>query len=125
MTMTHGESAAAAHNVESFVYRQQNPFNPEQFDTWLSEWNGDIIRMKGFAWVSTRPETVLGVSQAGSAVQAGPIGEWGQDDPATRLVVIGQQLDMNQITAELDDCVIDNLDERAQKSQDDPFPRES
>jgi Putative GTPases (G3E family) len=121
----HGESAAAAHNVESFVYRQQNPFNPEQFDTWLSEWNGDIIRMKGFAWVSTRPETVLGVSQAGSAVQAGPIGEWGQDDPATRLVVIGQQLDMNQITAELDDCVIDNLDERAQKSQDDPFPRES
>ena len=124
-THDHGESAAAAHNVESFVYRQQKPFNPEQFDFWLSEWNGDIIRMKGFAWISTRPETVLGVSQAGSAVQAGPIGEWGQDDPATRLVIIGQHLDITQITADLDDCVADDPNKHSQKSQDDPFPRES
>lgn len=121
----HAESAAAAHNVESFVYRQQNPFNPEQFDAWLSDWNGNIVRLKGFAWVTTRPETVLGVSQAGSAVQAGPIGEWGQDDPATRIVIIGQQLDMDQITAELNSCVVDNPDKHSQKPQDDPFPRES
>jgi G3E family GTPase len=121
----HGsEGAAAAHGVESFVYRRERPFDPSLFDDWLDEWSGDIVRLKGFAWVTSRPETVLGVSQAGPAVQAGPIGEWGDDDPATRLVVIGRGLDADAIAAALDSCL--SVESDGSKSADaDPFPRES
>jgi G3E family GTPase len=120
----HEQSAAAAHGVESFVYRRDRPFHPERFDAWLDDWEGDVVRAKGFAWVASRPETVLGVSQAGPAVQAGPIGQWGDDEPSTRLVVIGRDLDADAITSSLDDCLADES-EREASFPDDPFPRES
>jgi G3E family GTPase len=119
-----GRPAAAAHGVGSFVYRREQPFHPARFDAWLDEWDGDIVRMKGFAWVASRPEAVIGVSQAGPAAQAGPIGEWGADDPQTRLVVIGRNLDSEAITARLDDCLADDA-EREASYPDDPLPRES
>ena len=121
----HGDQpAAAAHGVDSFVYRRERPFHPERFDAWLDEWEGDIVRMKGFAWVASRPEAVLGVSQAGPAVQAGPIGEWGDDDPGTRLVLIGRNPDIDAISMALDDCLAD-ASEREASYPTDPFPRES
>lgn len=119
----HEHAAADEHGVGSFVYRRQRPFDPERFDDWLDEWEGDVIRAKGFVWVASRPETVLGVSQAGPAVRAGPIGEWGEDDPATRLVFIGRDLDESRITETLDDC-LDTGAERALSPDSDPFPRE-
>ncbi|EMA27810.1 CobW family GTP-binding protein [Haloarcula japonica] len=118
-----GVSAAAAHGVESFIYRRDTPFHPGRFDDWLDDWDGDIVRAKGFAWVASRPQTVLGMSQAGPSVQAGPIGEWGDDDPSTRLVFIGQEMDEDAIVAELDSCLITD-DERNQTFDSDPFPRE-
>jgi G3E family GTPase len=121
----HGDRpAAAAHGVESFVYRRERPFDAERFDAWLDDWEGDVVRLKGFAWVASRPETVLGVSQAGPAVRAGPIGEWGADEPATRLVSIGRHLDADAITAALDDCLADEPAE-AGGAETDPFPRET
>ena len=121
----HGDQpAAAAHGVDSFVYRREQPFHPERFDDWLDAWDGDIVRMKGFTWIASRPEAVLGVSQAGPAVQAGPIGEWGDDDPQTRLVIIGRYLDEEAITAALDDCLASEA-ERSASYPSDPFPRES
>ncbi|WP_254274272.1 CobW family GTP-binding protein [Haloarcula marina] len=119
-----GQSAAEAHGVESFVYRRERPFHPERFDAFLDDWDGRVVRAKGFAWVASRPETVLGVSQAGPAVQAGPIGEWGDDDPATRLVFIGQGMDEAALTARLDDCLAAD-EERNAAYESDPFPRES
>jgi len=119
----HGDRpAAAAHGVGSFVYRRERPFDPDLLDEWLDAWEGDVVRLKGFAWVTSRPETVLGVSQAGPAVQAGPIGEWGADDPATRLVVIGRDLDEDAVTAELDACLAGDGD--PPPADEDPFPRE-
>ncbi|MFB6127474.1 MAG: GTP-binding protein [Halolamina sp.] len=117
-------SAAAAHGVESFVFRAQRPFDPERFDAWLDDWNGDVVRLKGFAWVASRPETVVGVSQAGPAVQAGPIGEWGTDEPATRLVVIGDDADENSIRGSLEACLTDP-EASPMSPEEDPFPRES
>ncbi|AZH25354.1 CobW family GTP-binding protein [Haloplanus aerogenes] len=114
--------AAVAHGVESFVYRRERPFHPKRFDDWLDEWEGDIVRLKGFAWVTSRPATVLGVSQAGPAVQAGPLGEWGDDTPGTRLVIIGRNLDTDAITAALDSCLADES-EREVSADADPFPR--
>ncbi|NHN49135.1 GTP-binding protein [Halostella sp. JP-L12] len=121
----HGDaSAAEAHGVESFVYRAARPFHPERFDAWLDDWRGDVIRAKGFAWLASRPDEVVGVSQAGPAVQAGPIGEWGDDDPATRLVFIGREVDETAITAELDDCLVTE-DAGSWARSDDAFPRGS
>jgi len=116
-------SAAAAHGVESFTYRRDAPFHPGRFDDWLDDWDGTIVRAKGFAWVASRPETVLGVSQAGPSVQAGPIGEWGDDDPSTRLVFIGQGMDQDVIVTGLDGCLATD-EERAQTYDGDPFPRD-
>ena len=124
-THDHGDtSAAEAHGVESFVYRATRPFHPVRFDAWLDDWRGDVIRAKGFARLASRPNEVVGVSQAGPAVQAGPIGEWGDDDPATRLVLIGRDVDEAAITAELDECLAAE-DERSWEPSDDPFPRGS
>lgn len=74
--------------------------------------------------MASRPETVLGVSQAGPSIQAGPIGEWGDDDPATRLVFIGSDLDEETVTDELDDCLAAS-DEQTEAYATDPFPRGS
>jgi G3E family GTPase len=121
----HGDRpAAAAHGVESFVYRSERPFDAAAFDAWLDDWDGDVVRLKGFAWVTSRPDTVLGVSQAGPAVQAGPIGEWGDDDPATRLVIIGRHLDVEAVTASLDALTRDPSS-LADGATTDPFPRET
>jgi len=120
-----GQTRAEAHGVDSFVYRRERPFHPGRFDAWLDRWDGDIVRLKGFTWLANRPETVVGVSQAGPAVQAGPIGEW-DDSPATRLVVIGQGMDVEGITAALDGCLAtDSEREDPPATASDPFPRES
>lgn len=119
------ESRADIHGVNSFVYRRERPFHPDRFDAWLDEWDGDIVRLKGFAWLANRPETVLGVSQAGPAVQAGPIGEW-DGSPATRLVVIGRDIDADAVAAALDDCLATESErETPPPVASDPFPRES
>ena len=117
----HDEPAAAAHGVESVVYERTRPFDPAALDAWLDDWDGDIVRAKGFMYVASRPGTVVGLSQAGPSVRAGPIGEWGEDDPATRLVFIGRGLDVDRLAAELDDCLTDGP---AGSAEADPFPRE-
>jgi len=99
----HAEGAAAAHGVDSFVYRSPEALDPEPFADWLDDWDGAIVRAKGVANVAGTDE-VIGVSQAGPSVQAGPIGEWGpEDDRRTRLVFIGSEMEESRIRRELDD----------------------
>ncbi|WP_336328096.1 CobW family GTP-binding protein [Halovenus sp. HT40] len=123
----HSESAAERHGVESTIYRASRPFDPVSFADWLDEWEGNVVRAKGFTWVTSRPEEVLGVSQAGPSVQAGPIGEWGEDEPLTKLVFIGRDLDTDRLRTELDECLApEGWDaETALSSREDPFPREN
>ena len=102
----HAEGAAAAHGVDSFVYRSADPFDPESLAAWLTEWDGGIIRAKGVAHVAGTDD-VIGVSQAGPSVQAGPIGEWGpEDDRRTRLVFIGSEMDEARLRRKLDDLAV-------------------
>ncbi|EMA64977.1 CobW family GTP-binding protein [Halorubrum kocurii] len=99
----HAEGAAAAHGVDSFVYRSADALDPEPFAAWLDDWDGAVVRAKGVANVAGTDE-VIGVSQAGPSVQAGPIGEWSPDgDRRTRLVFIGSEMDEARIRGELDD----------------------
>jgi len=109
----HVEGAAAAHGVDSFVYRSADALDPEPFADWLDDWDGAIVRAKGVANVAGTDE-VIGVSQAGPSVQAGPIGEWGEtDDRRTRLVFIGSEMDEAKIRGELDDLVTTDADREA------------
>ena len=94
-----GESAAAVHGVASFVYRESRPFHPVRFDAWLDNWSGDVIRAKGFFHVAGRENAVMGLSRAGRSVQAGSIGEWGEDDSETKLVFIGTDMDEKAMMA--------------------------
>ncbi|MFC6770216.1 GTP-binding protein, partial [Halorubrum pallidum] len=56
-------------------------------------------------------DEVIGVSQAGPSVQAGPIGEWSPDDDRrTRLVFIGSEMDEVRIRGELDDLAAADAD---------------
>ncbi|WP_128903692.1 CobW family GTP-binding protein [Halorubrum amylolyticum] len=115
----HAEGAAAAHGVDSFVYRSADALDPESFADWLDDWDGAIVRAKGVANVAGTDE-VIGVSQAGPSVQAGPIGEWGPDDDRrTRLVFIGSEMDEARIRGELDALAASDAD---QASAADAFP---
>jgi G3E family GTPase len=117
----HGESAAEAHGVSSFVYRESRPFHPERFDAWLDEWSGDVIRAKGFFYLAGRQEAVMGLSRAGRSVQAGPLGEWGEETPETKLVFIGTDMDEDEMIEALEDCLATD-EEINSKSIADPFP---
>ncbi len=117
----HEQSAAELHGVSSFVFRSADPFNPHQLAAWLDTWEGSIIRAKGVCHVAGRDE-VIGLSQAGPSVQAGPIGEWGPDeDRRTQLVFIGRDIDKDRIRSELDDCLVEDEYEPADREAD-PFP---
>ncbi|WP_096395542.1 GTP-binding protein [Halorubrum trapanicum] len=121
----HAEGAAAAHGVDSFVYRSADALDPEPFADWLDDWDGAIVRAKGVANVAGTDE-VIGVSQAGPSVQAGPIGEWEPDDDRrTRLVFIGSEMDEARIRGELDGLTTADADGEtaaAEEAAADAFP---
>ena len=83
------------------------------------------MRAKGVANVAGTDE-VIGVSQAGPSVQAGPIGEWGPDDDRrTRLVFIGSEMDEGKIRGELDALATAGADEKTatvEETAADAFP---
>ena len=107
--------------MSSFVYRESRPFHPERFDAWLDEWSGDVIRAKGFFYLAGRQEAVMGLSRAGRSVQAGPLGEWGEETPETKLVFIGTDIDEDEMIEALEYCLATD-EEINSKSIADPFP---
>jgi len=116
-----GGSAAETHGVTSFVYRESRPFHPERFEEWIEEWAGDVIRAKGFFHIAGREEAVMGLSRAGQSVQAGPIGQWGEESPETKLVFIGTGMDEEAMLAELEGCLATEA-ELDSGTFADPFP---
>ncbi|QCJ48334.1 GTP-binding protein [Haloprofundus sp. MHR1] len=118
-----GLTAAEAHGVSSFVYADETAFHPQRFAAWLRDWDGSIVRAKGFFLLAGREESVMGLSQAGPSVQAGPIGDWDDaDTPRTRLVFIGSEMDETRLRTELDDCLVDERERAEPAARDDPFP---
>jgi len=69
---------------------------------------------------------VIGVSQAGPSVRAGPIGEWRPDDDRrTQLVFIGREMNEERIREDLEACVIDGDETELNDGTEaaaDPFP---
>ena len=139
------------YGITSFVYRARDPFAPAKIHAFFNEeWPG-IVRAKGFFWLSSRPDFVGEVSQAGAFVRHQGIGRWwaaipknhwpdGEDfetmikrqwnkdygDRRQEIVFIGlkDQIDEAAIRKRLDDCLVKNYlmaPELCQNLQD-PFP---
>ena len=141
------------YGIASFTYRARRPFSPAKFHQFLhnTEKYGKLIRSKGYFWLATRPEFAGQWSQAGGIARYGfagmfwksvPKDNWPDDeeylqsiaekwvepfgDMRQELVFIGQNLDQQGITQELDQCLLDEQELLAGKAYwqtlEDPFP---
>lgn len=139
------------YGIVSFVYRAREPFNPEKIHAFLNEEWAGVVRAKGFFWISTRPDFVGEVSQAGAIVRHQGVGRWwaaipkqqwpdGPDfeenirvnwnneygDRRQEIVFIGlkDQLDEAAIREKLDACLVKGYIQMPELSQNfkDPFP---
>lgn len=141
------------YGIGSFVYRARRPFHPQRFYEVLhGDWcGGNLLRSKGFFWLATRPQFAGQWSQAGGIAHYGfagmfwkavPDDSWPTDpdylksidevweepfgDMRQELVFIGQNLDQEAITHQLDACLLDDEEMIAGvplwKRMADPFP---
>ncbi len=139
------------YGIVSFVYRARAPFDPEKIHQFFNqEWPG-VIRAKGFFWLSSRPDFVGEVSQAGAFVRHQGIGRWWAAVPKDRwpdgnefdnmmkqnwtkdygdrrqeIVFIGlkDQMKKRDIMEKLDKCLVEKYLSAPElyKKQSDPFP---
>jgi G3E family GTPase len=139
------------YGIISFVYRAREPFAPAKiYEFFNDEWAG-VVRAKGFFWLSTRPDYVGEVSQAGAFVRNQGIGRWwaaipknqwpvGEEfeevlrnywtpdygDRRQEIVFIGLkgEMDETEIRNRLDECLVKNYLNAPELCQNlkDPFP---
>ncbi|GAB3057056.1 GTP-binding protein [Salinicoccus sesuvii] len=136
------------YGISSFVYRRTLPFHPKRFDDFLHTMPDDIVRAKGLAWLASRNDFAIMVSQAGKSVGIEPVSYWvaamsvenrrqileqNQEISATwdikhgdrrnELVFIGIEIDEKEITEALDACLLtaDELDSDW-TALEDPYP---
>ena len=121
------------YGIASTAYRARRPFHPERFFTFIDRpWpNGRLLRSKGFFWLASKPEEAGSWSQAGGLMRYGfagrwwrfvPKHQWPQDENSSatimknwlaatgdcrqELVFIGQNMDFDQLTEELNACLL-------------------
>ncbi|MCY4207370.1 MAG: zinc metallochaperone GTPase ZigA [Roseovarius sp.] len=139
------------YGITSFVYRAREPFDPVKIHAFFNrEWPG-VVRAKGFFWISSRPNFVGEVSQAGAFVRHRGIGRWWAAVPRERwpegehfdqvikrqwsehygdrrqeIVFIGlnAEMDEDKIRLQLDECLIEDYLAKPEIYRDmlDPFP---
>jgi G3E family GTPase len=142
------------YGISSFVFRDNRPFHPERFWNYLNQqWHSNIIRSKGLFWIASRKDDALNWSQAGGSLRADKAGVWWSSMPFAErikytgfvdhqqeieskwskrfgdrnneLVIIGQEMDKQQITNELLDCLCTENEIQQMESGSnfkDPFP---
>ncbi|MCD2478530.1 GTP-binding protein [Mammaliicoccus lentus] len=123
------------YGISSFAYRRRLPFHADRFNKWMENMQGNIIRAKGIVWLAQYNHVACLFSQAGSFVNIHPITYWVDamseaqkneilserpevkanwdpeyGDRETQFVIIGSDLDVDEITKSLDECLI-NADE--------------
>ncbi|RRN71212.1 GTP-binding protein [Peribacillus simplex] len=136
------------YGIASFVYRRKKPFHPSRLMTWLESWPVEVVRAKGFLWLASRNDTAGLLSQAGPSLMIEGAGKWIaaypkdeqqqilQDEPEllerwddiygdrmTELVLIGIQMNQQEIEKELDQCLLTEIELQQDWSQyEDPLP---
>ena len=141
------------YGISSFSYLARRPFHPEKFYNFLHNTKayGKLIRSKGYFWLASRPEFAGQWNQAGGIARYGfggmfwkavPKDQWPTDeeylesierqwlepfgDMRQELVFIGQNLNQDEITCTLDDCLLSEEEmlrgNTYWTSLNDPFP---
>ena len=127
----HDEGEAEEYGIGTFVYYARRPFNLGLFDEFVArKWHKNIIRAKGICYFRGEEDICYVFEQAGHQVSLRNAGQWYatmskeelQDfmernpqlrrdwddqygDRMQKLVFIGQNLDKEKITADLDFCL--------------------
>lgn len=139
------------YGIGSFVYRARRPFHPQRLWQWLgSEWPG-VVRSKGYFWLASRPDFAGTWSQAGAMSRHSCAGlwwaavdkeDWPNDqeglamiqarwqepygDRQQELVLIGIDMDQEQLTRTFDACLLSEHEMEQGEDQwrtlPDPFP---
>ena len=139
------------YGITSFVYRARAPFDPKKIHEFFTqEWPG-VIRTKGFFWLSSRPDFVGEISQAGAFVKHKGIGRWWASVPESEwpdreavedaigqywtdnygdrrqeIVFIGlkNQIKQDSLWKRLDSCLVEDYlsAPKAFENSDDAFP---
>ncbi|SHJ64003.1 GTP-binding protein [Aquimarina spongiae] len=133
------------YGIGSFVFRSRKPFHPDRFlDFARATFPTNVIRSKGLFWLASRSDQALIWSSAGGSLKTDPAGVWwasmpfnermnypmflqNQDmiesewdtvygDRKIELVFIGQHLDVGEITAQLEKCLLTHKESIAWKS---------
>ncbi|QYA48636.1 GTP-binding protein [Nosocomiicoccus ampullae] len=139
---------AEEYGISSFVYKRTLPFNAKRFDDFLQEMPENIVRAKGLAWLASRNDFAIMVSQAGRSVGIEPVSYWvaamptetrrqilaenremaqtwdpEYGDRRNELVFIGIDLDKEAITKQLDECLVNEEEiEQDWNTLEDPYP---
>lgn len=140
------------YGITSFVYRAREPFDPAKIHAFFAEEWAGVVRAKGFFWLSTRPDFVGELSQAGAFVRHHGLGKWwavvpkedwpeGDEfdhmvrqqwdehygDRRQEIVFIGLKADMDQadLCKRLDACLIPDFLQSTERYSllADPFPQ--
>jgi len=135
------------YGISSIVYKRREPFHTERLNEWLHQMPDNIVRSKGIIWCATRNEHAILLSQAGQSVNIEPISYWvaalhekqqelilndnpelrnewlpESGDRMTQLVLIGLDLDQEEITEELDRCLLTETEYTMEWAElNDPF----
>ncbi|PMC40517.1 cobalamin biosynthesis protein CobW [Bacillus sp. UMB0899] len=136
------------YGISSFVYKKKRPFHPERLMTWLENWPVDVVRAKGFFWLASRNDVTGLLSQAGPSITIQGAGEWiasypkdeqeemlkeepellekwdnQYGDRMTELVMIGIDMNHDEIVASLNQCILTDEEMQQDWSQfTDPLP---
>ena len=127
------------YGISSFVYQNAKPFHPQRFLEYVSrDFPTTVIRSKGVFWIASRPDNAVLWSQAGGSLKAEIYGRWwasvpmkqralseayleNQDmiqkkwdkqwgDRMNELVFIGQDMDKEKMMADLDKCLLTDIE---------------
>lgn len=119
------------YGISTFVYHRREPFHTGRLRSFLNNLPEELIRTKGIVWCASHNRTAIVLSQAGSSVSLRPItywvaalpledqeklkasnpnvmNEWDPEfgDRETKVVFIGINLNNEELTADLDRCLL-------------------
>ncbi|MXV61306.1 GTP-binding protein [Natronorubrum sp. JWXQ-INN-674] len=117
------------YGIQIDTYHRRRPFHPGRFTACLESLPDNLVRAKGLCWIAGREQQAVTMSFAGSETTLEVTGrwiasfsderqeayrqsqpdlpwdeEWG--DRETRLALIGRNIEMDDLSARLDDCLL-------------------